>query len=241
MSILLGIHKLRGECVFLLFAIILCAIPLAAAGQAPRYSVTFGQQGNELEMRVAPARSAVATQTMPAARDPRVNAIAGTPSAGTTTVVAPLAGRTPIQLKSQSVADYKEDGFDVSLIAIAAEALGAYLDASGRISVDGILFDFNLADIKNESLPPLNTILALMRARPTLKICIEGYTDYVGSVDENLVLSAQRAYSVKRWLVEHGIASTRVDYVGRGPRGGPGDDEAAMARNRRVDILKVSE
>ncbi len=241
MKILIDIQKLREKGILLLLAVIICAMPLGAADQAARYGVIFGQQGNEVEMQVVPARSAVATQAMPAAGDPRVSAITGTPGAGNTTVVAPPTGRTPIQLKSQSVAEYKEDGFDVTIDGVAGEAFGADLDASGKVSVDGILFDYDMAVIKSSSIPALNTIVSMMKSRPTLKIRIEGFTDYRGAVDYNYELSVQRAYAVKSWLVDHGILSTRIDYAGMGQRGNEGDSEEQQAKNRRVDVVKVSE
>ncbi|HOY66214.1 MAG TPA: OmpA family protein [Candidatus Ozemobacteraceae bacterium] len=241
MNILYSIHKSCRWAALVLVFWSLCVSPALAAEPAKRYDVTFGQQGNEVQVQLVPARAEVASQTMPAAGDPAVDGIVGSPAPGATTAVSPAAARPQVPLKSQSVVEYKEDGFDVNIDGMAGEALSSDLDASGRVSVDGILFDFSLAEIKPASLPALNTILTMLRNRPTLKIRIEGFTDYRGPVDYNFVLSVQRAYAVKSWLVDHGIPSTRITYVGRGQRGNAGDTEEQQAKNRRVDIVKISE
>ncbi|HEY9068820.1 MAG TPA: OmpA family protein [Candidatus Ozemobacteraceae bacterium] len=241
MNIRATIRELRPWAVPALLAWSLCCNPSLAEDRAKRYDVTFGQQGNEVQVQLVPARAAVASQTMPAVGDAAVDGIVGSPGPGATTTVPPAVSRPPVQLKSQTAAEYKEDGFDVSIDGMAGEALASDLDAAGRVSVDGILFDFDLAEIKPSSLPALNTILTMLRNRPTLKIRVEGFTDYRGPVDYNFVLSVQRAYAVKSWLVDHGIPSTRITYVGRGQRGNAGDTEEQQAKNRRVDIVKVSE
>ncbi len=206
--------------------------------QVRRFGIIFGQQGNEVEMQVVPARSGVASNPMPSPDDTAVTAIVGDPVKRPTGALPPKPVEKPVSLKSQSVPEYKEDGFDVSIDGIAGEAFSQELDAAGKVSV-GILFDFDQATIKAESIPALNAILSMMKSRPEQRIRVEGYTDYRGPVDYNFELSVQRAYSVKRWLVEHAIESTRIDYVGKGQRGQAGDSEAQQALNRRVDIVKL--
>jgi len=220
-----------GTAVFMIVA--------ASAGAQPhRYGVVFGQQGNEVEMQVVPARSRIASSPMPSPGDTSVTAIVGAPVSRPTGALPPKPVESTVSLKSQSVQDYKEDGFDISIDGIAGEAFTQELDVAGKVSVD-ILFDFDQATIKAASIPALNAILSMMKGRPEQRIRVEGYTDYRGPVDYNFELSVQRAYSDKRWLVEHGIESTRIDYVGKGQRGDADDTEAQQTLNRRVDIVKL--
>lgn len=209
-----------------------------AGAQPHRYGVVFGQQGNEVEMQVVPARSRIASSPMPSPGDTSVTAIVGAPVSRPTGALPPKPVESTVSLKSQSVQDYKEDGFDISIDGIAGEAFTQELDVAGKVSVD-ILFDFDQATIKAASIPALNAILSMMKGRPEQRIRVEGYTDYRGPVDYNFELSVQRAYSDKRWLVEHGIESTRIDYVGKGQRGDADDTEAQQTLNRRVDIVKL--
>lgn len=219
-------------------AVLFMMFSACAFAQPRRYGVVFGQQGNEVEMQVVPARSGVASNAMPAPGDTAVTSIVASPVNRPTAAVPPKPAEPAVQLKSQSVPEYREDGFDVSIDGIAGEAFTQELDAAGKVSVD-ILFDFDQATIKSESFPALNAILSMMKSRPEQRVRVEGYTDYRGAVDYNFELSVQRAYSVKRWLVNHGVESTRIDYVGKGQRGNADDSEAQQALNRRVDIVKL--
>jgi OmpA-OmpF porin, OOP family len=74
------------------------------------------------------------------------------------------------------------------------------------------------------------------------KVRVEGHTDAVGNDAYNEELSARRAASVARWLVEHGVAEGRLVTEGFGSRQ-PIDSnatEAGRANNRRV-VLRIVE
>lgn len=221
-------------------------ISIAAAPATPRYGIVFGQTGNEVEMQVVPARQGIATNTMPKPGDSAVTAIVGAPVTRPTTSVPPRTPEAAVELKSETVVDYKEDGFD-EVIDSGNEApdpisaLSDELDGSGRVSITGILFDFDRATIKASSISALNTVLALMQGRPTLSIRIEGYTDPSGKSQYNRKLSEKRAEAVKRWLTDKGIDDARMTAVGKGERGNIDDSSAQMAKHRRVDIVKISE
>jgi len=224
---------------------------LEAADPAPHYGVTFGQQGNEVEMQVVPARSRVATHAMPVPGDPAVSSIVGAPAANPTAVVPPKTGETPVQLKSQSVADYKEDGFEVSIDDIAGESLENDLNTTGRLSL-AILFDQDAREVDladSATIKTLNTILKMMKSQPALRISIEGFVDYTGvkqyqalgqSPDGGQAASESRAYAVKKWLVDQGVSTLRITSAGKGTRGADGDSEEQRAKNRRVDIVKLT-
>jgi OOP family OmpA-OmpF porin len=74
------------------------------------------------------------------------------------------------------------------------------------------------------------------------KLRIEGHTDNVGQADANMELSGQRALTVKRWLVEHGIAKDRLIATGFGMTKPIADNstEEGRAQNRRTEF-KIAE
>jgi OOP family OmpA-OmpF porin len=74
------------------------------------------------------------------------------------------------------------------------------------------------------------------------KLRIEGHTDNVGQADANLELSGQRALTVKKWLVEHGIAKDRLIATGFGMTRPIADNstEEGRAQNRRTEF-KIAE
>ncbi len=223
-----------------------------AAEPRPRYGVTFGQEGSEVEMQVVPARMGIATNAMPAPTDPSVQGIVVAPSKRPTVAVSPNPPAASVELKSESVADYKEDGFDVSIDGVAGEAISNDLDATGKLSL-AILFDNDAREVDLSdatTVKTLNSILKMMKDRPTLKLAIEGFVDYTGvmewhalgqALDYGQAASEDRAYAVKKWLVDNGISSLRINSVGKGMRGAEGDSEAQRKLNRRVDIVKLSE
>ena len=50
--------------------------------------------------------------------------------------------------------------------------------------------------------------LDFLKENPTVRIGIEGHTDNVGRLEDNMALSNDRAFTVMGYLQEHGIATT---------------------------------
>jgi OOP family OmpA-OmpF porin len=71
---------------------------------------------------------------------------------------------------------------------------------------------------------------------------VEGYTDNQGAADHNLELSGQRALTIKKWLIDHGIDQSRLIAVGFGQDKpvAPNTTDAGRAQNRRTEF-KVAE
>ena len=106
--------------------------------------------------------------------------------------------------------------------------------------VYGILFDFGKATLRPDSEPQLQKVQQLFASDPSLKLVVEGHTDNVGTAAHNQTLSEQRAASVVRWLVAHGVAANRVSSKGYGLTRpiASNDDDAGRAKNRRVELRK---
>ncbi len=82
---------------------------------------------------------------------------------------------------------------------------------------------------------------ALLR-NPDLELVeIQGHTDNSGARELNMRLSQQRAESVQRWLVQHGVESARLMAKGYGPTRpvAPNITQQNRARNRRVQFRIV--
>lgn len=118
------------------------------------------------------------------------------------------------------------------------DAIGRSLDEVGRAIIYGIYFDFDAATIRPDSEETLNRLLEAVKARPNVKLVIEGHTDSEGSDAYNQTLSEKRAQSVVNWLVDHGIASQQLSAKGFGefrPMADNGRPDG-RALNRRVEI-----
>jgi outer membrane protein OmpA-like peptidoglycan-associated protein/tetratricopeptide (TPR) repeat protein len=87
-------------------------------------------------------------------------------------------------------------------------------------SKDGFLidlyYDFNQNKVSENSMGELEHLLRTLQANPELSIEIASHTDSRGSDDYNLQLSQQRAEGVVDWLVQRGIARSRLTAHGYG-------------------------
>lgn len=101
-----------------------------------------------------------------------------------------------------------------------------------------ILFDFNSAALRPESRQTLSDLAGNFRRYPDETVSVEGHTDNVGSVDYNQGLSERRAYSVRDYLVDQGVAPSHVAAVGYGMSRPKATNDTPEGRqlNRRVEI-----
>jgi outer membrane protein OmpA-like peptidoglycan-associated protein len=106
-----------------------------------------------------------------------------------------------------------------------------------------VFFDFAKADLTAASYPELDRAVRLMKAVPSMKVEIAGYTDSIGSVEYNRDLSEKRANAVRNYLIKKGIASARVAAHGYGMQSPIADNstEEGRAENRRVEFVVTNE
>lgn len=93
------------------------------------------------------------------------------------------------------------------------------------------LFSLNSAVIRPSAAAGLRKLLPAIRRRSG-PVTVLGYTDGLGTLARNRVLSQERADSVRQWLADNGIDSSRIKARGMG--------EAASAiepTQRRVEII----
>ncbi|WP_333877820.1 OmpA family protein [Flavobacterium sp.] len=104
-----------------------------------------------------------------------------------------------------------------------------------------ILFDSGKATFKQQTYPVLQAIVAILKEYPNSNFSIEGHTDSDGKDATNQKLSEDRAAAVKNFLIENGIASSRLTSTGYG-ESKPIDTnktKAGKANNRRVEVKLV--
>jgi outer membrane protein OmpA-like peptidoglycan-associated protein len=137
----------------------------------------------------------------------------------------------------------KSYAFDVYDVGAQSEAkkLSDALDKEGHIAIYGIYFDVDKATLKGESEVALQHILDLLKKNPKLKLQVQGHTDDTGDAAHNEKLSDDRAQSVKKWLVEHGIDAARLTTKGFGATKPVADNKTVegRAKNRRVELAKI--
>lgn len=111
-----------------------------------------------------------------------------------------------------------------------------------RITADfkNILFDFNKATIRPESLHILDSAASIMNQQiPNSNFYIDGYTDNKGSVAVNKRISKQRAQAVADALAKAGVGKSRLIARGFGkdnPKCSNATEEGRQC-NRRVEVI----
>ncbi len=101
-----------------------------------------------------------------------------------------------------------------------------------------VYFEFDQADLSEQTRAALVQKSVLLRQYPTVVVRIAGHTDSRGSDEYNLALGQRRAAIVKRFLIDRGIAASRIELVSYGEErpAAEGDDEAARSQNRRAEF-----
>ena len=150
----------------------------------------------------------------------------------------PIAGRT-VALVHVSEPKAREQ----KMVLVKAEQMASSLDSDGSISLYGIYFDADQAQIKPESDPTLQEIAKLLSSQPGMAVLVVGHTDSQGSYQHNLTLSARRAEAVKAALQSrYGIDGQRMTAAGAGMMAPVASNatEEGRAKNRRVTLVKAN-
>jgi chemotaxis protein MotB len=148
--------------------------------------------------------------------------------------------RNQIEEQNKTPADASGfgDGYDVAFDA-----------AAGTVTVtleNSLLFDSGKATLKRTTSTELDHIRSVLRQKYAGKLVdIVGHTDSdpirktKDKWKDNLELSAQRAISVARYLIQKGVAEDEIRAVGCGESRpvASNANSAGKAKNRRVEIV----
>lgn len=135
----------------------------------------------------------------------------------------------------------KPKAMEQRMVFVDAVAMKNEISQQGRVSLYGILFEFNKTALNPESQPTLAEVSKLLKDDPALKLLVVGHTDNIGTLDFNKDLSARRATAVVTALVEQfGIATDRLHPEGvafLAPIAAT-DTEEGRTKNRRVELVR---
>jgi len=115
--------------------------------------------------------------------------------------------------------------------ASAAAGLRATLTAT-------VHFAYDQSDLRPEDKSILDAKIPILQANTGVTIRVSGHTDERGSDEYNLALGQRRAAAAKAYLVQHGIAESRIETISYGEErpSAQGSDEGAFAQNRRAEF-----
>jgi len=101
-----------------------------------------------------------------------------------------------------------------------------------------VYFDFDRSFIRESERSVLSDAARYLLENPGNNLLIEGHCDWKGTKEYNLALGDRRANSVKSYLIEMGIAPSRIEVNSKGDlEAVDGADKEARKKDRRADLL----
>lgn len=115
----------------------------------------------------------------------------------------------------------------------------AAMERGNDVTLRNIYFEFDSAELSDESVDGINEVYDFLLEYPDVKIELVGHTDDMGSESYNQILSERRAESVAKVLIDRGISAERIKTKGRGstqPLFPNNFDDELRDLNRRVSM-----
>lgn len=109
------------------------------------------------------------------------------------------------------------------------------------IILEGVNFATNSADLTSGAKEVLMKVVRTLKDHMQMELLIKGHTDNVGADAYNMNLSDRRANSVRQFLINQGIAGSRLESLGFGETQ-PMDTNATKegrAKNRRIEFFRT--
>ncbi len=153
-------------------------------------------------------------------------------SAGTTAETSSTASSSASSTTSSSSTASAASNADNS----ALEAARAEMMSIG----DTVLFGYDSSQLSADAMATLDAQAALLNAKPSFRVKIEGHADERGTREYNLALGERRASATRDYLVAKGVDGSRIRIVSYGKERPAvvGSNEDAWAKNRRsVTVL----
>lgn len=115
-------------------------------------------------------------------------------------------------------------------------------EAGDVMRLNNLIFQMGKSKISPESYAELELVLKMMRENQNMVIQLEGHTDYQGDPKDNMKLSKDRVEAVRKYLVNNGVASSRIKTKAFGGTMPLSRDETPESHslNRRVELRILS-
>lgn len=147
-----------------------------------------------------------------------------------------------------SYKDFTEN-FDYTEMDVPNEAgelsfeIEIMFEPAKNFTLKNVFYDIGKATLRPESFKTLNNLVEALKFNPTTVIEIGGHTDNVGTPESNLLLSDNRARTVRDYLVKNGITTERLIPKGYGDTRPIADNktEKGKQENRRTEAKIVKE
>jgi len=119
------------------------------------------------------------------------------------------------------------------------EALRMIEEARMAFVNEDVYFNFDDATLTSDARMILKQKVSWLRENPGASVLIEGHCDERGTSEYNIALGQRRAQSIKTFMINAGISTSRLSTVSYGEER-PVDfanNETAWAKNRRAHFI----
>ncbi len=106
-----------------------------------------------------------------------------------------------------------------------------------------VYFDLDKYNLVDAAKTALENNAQVLKDNPSVMVKIEGHCDERGTVEYNLSLGEKRAKAAMDYMIDLGVASSRLDMVSYGKERpiDNGHNEAAWSKNRRAAFIVISQ
>lgn len=145
-----------------------------------------------------------------------------------------------IYIQKAEDADSDKDGVIDSKDKCSMTPKGHTVNADGCSELFNLTIYYNDDSfvIRDVSFAKLNKMVAFLNKYPRYKATLFGHTSSEGTKKSNQILSERRAISIRKYLIEKGISSSRISVFGKASTEpiASNDTKAGREENRRVEI-----
>lgn len=134
-----------------------------------------------------------------------------------------------------------ELGYDKAKVESYEKELPREYTVDQAFSFEGIQFDPNKWDILPEAIPTLDSLVVVLKEFDNLNLLISAHTDDIGTIEDNRVLSENRANAILEHFIQAGIAKNRLVSEGLGESKPIDTNSTPEGRknNRRVEFKLI--
>lgn len=166
-------------------------------------------------------------------------AVAGLALAGCASKGSKTAGDAPMPVDSSGISTSGAAGSGIGDGSAVGAGTGASTSAYS-LSNKTVYFAYDGTDIDSAGQVVVENFGKYLAATSSAKLRLEGHADERGSAEYNIALGERRAQAVARALKTAGATDAQLSVISYGEErpAADGQDEAAWAKNRRVELTQ---
>jgi OOP family OmpA-OmpF porin len=128
--------------------------------------------------------------------------------------------------------------FNYDSVGGAGAGEGAVVGSERAVYFPDVNFDFNARSLSTLGKAKVAQVGQMLAKDQSVKVVLQGHTDYKGSDQYNMKLGMDRAEAVRQELVASGVSPERLSTISFGESQPlfPQQEDWARAANRRVEV-----